>query len=136
MGKPTGRNERERMSQNFRSSRAKADHSQKIRVIRGLFSFCSHRPAGGCDARADGSQSRGYNTTETGHLKRGSLSTKSIPKKQKPRRTLPLGFELAKLNETASALRLRNREDPRYSASGLTASFPARLRRNRRFGTH
>jgi len=58
-------------------------HSQNIRVIRGLFSFCSHRPAGGCDARADGSQSRGYNTTETGCLKRGSLSTKSIAEKNK-----------------------------------------------------
>ena len=74
------------MSQNFRSSRAKAGHSQNIRVIRvirGLFSFCSHRPAGGCDARADGLKSRDYNTIETGHLKRGSLSTKSIAEKNK-----------------------------------------------------
>ena len=47
-----------------------------------------------------------------------------ISQTKTPSRTLPAGrFELTKPNETASALRLRNREDPRYSASGLTASF-------------
>src|SRR5206468_11431150 len=49
--------------------------------------------------------------------------TPAATKNKSPAERFRLGFELTKLNKTASALRLRNRKDPRYSASGLTASF-------------